>query len=215
MASEKLEVRGRLWLWELAVSQTQQLLFLAKRSKIGAEQQHIRDELNAYTKSLQDFARGRPDYKEGNLKSSVKKEFDAQHPRAFPTLIECMTIHDACIELAIVYFSQILNIGHADTGSAAKSDKIFRDQHLNAIASMVFPDQPDNDRFFDFCKQILTARNKMIGHADGEAFDIQHGTPISKMKSFRQAWEHIDLTYWASFLERLRVGILEYANTET
>jgi hypothetical protein len=80
---------------------------------------------------------------------------------------------------------------------------------------MVFPDQSEIDRFFDFCKQILTARNKMIGHAAGEAFDIQHGTPISKMKSYRQAWEHIDLAYWVSFLERLRISILEYENIET
>lgn len=215
MIREKLEVRGRLWLWESAVLQTQQLLFLAERSRSGAEQQHIHDELDAYNKSLRDFARGKPDHEEGVLKLSVAKEFDSQHPRAFPTWTECMTIHDACIELAIVYFSQILISGYQDTGSAAKSDKPFRDQHLNTIASMVFPDQSDIDRFFDFCEQVLTARNKMIGHADGEAFAIEHGTPVSKMKSYRQAWEHIDLKYWASFLERLRIGILEYANVET
>lgn len=215
MNDEKLEVRGRLWLWDLAVTQTQQLLLLAERSKSGAEQQHIRDELDAYNKSLRDFVRGKPDHEEGLLRLSIVKEFDTQHPRVFPTWAECMLIHDACIELAIIYFSQVLNVGHADIGSAAKSDKPFRDQHLKAIASAVFPERSDFDRFFNLCDQILTARDKMIGHADGKAFGIQHGNTASTMKMYRQAWEHIDLEYWSSFLERLRIGILEYERTVT
>jgi hypothetical protein len=214
MNDEKIELRGRLWLWDLAVTQTQQLLFLAERSKSGAEQQHIRDELDAYNKSLRDFVRGKPDHEEGVLRLSVVKEYDAQNRRAFPTWVECMAIHGACIELALIYFSQVLNVGHADIGSAAKRDKPFRDQHLKAIASTVFSEKSDMDRFFNLFEQILAARDQMIGRADGKAFGIQHGNTVSTMKTYRQAWEHIDLEYWSSFLERLRIGILEYEKTQ-
>ena len=213
--SDNLEIRGRLFLWHNAVVETQKLLILAKRSKAATEQKNILDEGEIYSKSLKDFASKKPGYTEGSINFSTIQEFDKQYKRPFPITTECFAMHQACVELAIVYFAQILNIGYEDTGKVAKNTPEFRNEHLNAIASQIFSNQDEINRFFAFHEEIRSARNQMIGHADGQSFNVKHGFPVSSHKMSREAWKDIDFEYWSSFLEPFRIKILEYANEIT
>lgn len=207
-----LELRGRLWLWHSAVDQTNRLLHLAKRTEIGIQQENIIAELETYCAELQNFNKNQPDYEAGVQKHSHQLLFDQTYHRPYPTWEECSSAKDAFIELAIIYFYQILNPGHEDPGTAAGNTKEFVDTHLKPIISKFFPSENEQEKFFNLCNDIKTARNQMLGHADGKAFEIKHGYPASRIKMYTNAWKDIDIDYWHSFLESFRVSILEYEN---
>jgi hypothetical protein len=60
--TDRLEFKGRMWLWMSAVTQTQQLLALAKRAKSAVQQPNIKDESDSYDNALNNFIKTLPDY---------------------------------------------------------------------------------------------------------------------------------------------------------
>ena len=153
-----------------------------------------------------------PDYKPGTMLISQREKFNEIYPRQFPTWSECIHVNEACIELAIVYFCQIFNEGFGQENSASQNNKSFRNEHLTIVLSKVFIDEESLNKFTKLRDIILTTRDKMIGHADADAYQISHGIPISTMKAPRQIWNEIDIDFWISFLEPLRIATYNYAN---
>lgn len=197
----KNEIVGRLWLWAQAVSMTQILLQQAARAENGKHQTFQINERDQYIKDLNKFAAEQPDYRPGTILSSQQNKFDAIYQRPFPTWMECFTLNEACIELAIVYFCQILNDGYESQGSSASNNKVFRESHLPRILDRVF-EAGDLDKFQTLKKQLTTARDKMIGHADGDSYNIFHGDPISTMKGPSSSWIDIDFIFGDHFWKK-------------
>lgn len=206
-----LELKGRFLLWEAAISQTHHLLCIALRALEATEQENIRDQDRIDTEKFHEFRKTLPDYKEGTIYSSHYIAFDSVYKKKFPALVECFSIHDACVELAIIYFCQILNPGNPDLGNASKNDKNFIDKYLNEIANKALT-VDEAEKFKTLCIDLKTARDKMLAHADAKEFNIQHGVSITSMKMYCQAWKNIDIKFWQSILDRLRISILEYCN---
>ena len=176
---EKMEIRGRLWLWEQAVTQCQIQLGLAERAATGLKDENIKHRELLYCRAQQKYAEEQADYEPGILKQSHLAAFRVMHPQTFPTSVDCHLTISYCVMLSVVLFSQMFNSGYKETGAAAENNKNFR------------------------------------SHADAKAFEIVHGTPISKMNGFEKAIQRIDRTYWFSILDRLRRGIREYSNSIT
>lgn len=211
-AKTKNELIDRLWLWAHSIEKTKELLNLSRRSKIGENQSSQISERDLYIQKLNEFVKKQPDYKPGTMLISQRQKFNEIYPRQFPTWSECVYINEACIELAIVYFCQIFNDGFGQENSASKNNKSFRNEHLTILLSKVFMNEESLNKFTKLKDIILTARDKMIGHADADAYSISHGIPISTMKAPRQIWSEIDFDFWISFLEPLRIATYNYAN---
>lgn len=209
MNQEEFELRGRLFLWEVAIFRTQELLALSRRSWGGKDQDNIKRQDDVYLDKFNEFRKGMLDYREGVIEHNHMIVFDMVYHRPFPTIGECFSLHGACIELAIIYFCQILNSGNSDPGVAAKNNKDFINKHFNAIVNSVLTLE-EIDKFNHLCDELRTARDKMLGHADARSFDIQHGEPISSMKLHSESWKHIDIEFWSYSLERFKVGMSSY-----
>ncbi len=153
-------------------------------------------------------------------KQSLEIAFRVEHTQnslediestTFPTYYECINIYRIAVEYAIVSFSTIYNTGFGDDGKAAKSDSNFREEHLDIIINNVIQEQSDLTKFNSLKTLILKSRNEMIGHSDGQAFEVDHGEKLTRMNMTNKSWKEIDLNYWLSKLEPLRIGILEYS----
>src|SRR6185436_7989328 len=106
-AKKKNEIVGRLWLWEESLNKTKHLLEMAFRTNEGKHDKLRLHEQENYRSNLDEFCKGQSGYRPGLISPSYKKKFDEAYPRSFPTWLECCAIHDAFVELAIVYFCQL------------------------------------------------------------------------------------------------------------
>lgn len=208
---DKLEIKGRLWLWSSAISECQTLLELADRANIAMKDERLEARLLKYTEGLNEFARIQPDHEEGIQKHSHSIAYRATHSEEFPTFQDCLHTKNYSMMLAIVFFCQLFNQGFAQTGIAAANNKQFIDAHLGKILDKVFVTSTERMTFDQFCDQLKNARNTMIGHADANAFEIVHGDQLSTMKHYTKAIKGLDIEYWRSFLESLRLEIMRYS----
>ncbi len=208
----KNEIIGRLWLWSESVSKTKHLLEMAFRANIGKQEEFRLKEHETYNIELTEFASKQPDYKEGIVFPSQRKKFDKLYHRTFPTWLECCAIHDAFVELAIVYFCQILNSGRNSDGQTAQNDDNFRKEHLTNILNKVFPTSAEMDKFDLLKAALVRLRDKVIGHSDGVAYKITHSNPVSILQGPNIGWREIDLEFWHSFLNKMIDVIHNYIN---
>jgi hypothetical protein len=208
---EILEIKGRLYLWHNAISECITILSLAKKSKDALSQKNIINDDKQYMKEYHDFLKTQDDYDQGSQKLSHWLKFQEKHKINFPSIVDCITIETNNIMLAIVFFSQIFNIGYGDEDKAKKNSKEFMNQHLDAILKIKFNEE-EIINFHKLKDTILKIRNSMIGHADAKEFNIEHGNPITRMKIFSSKIKDIDLEFWLHCLEPLRLSILEYSN---
>ena len=208
---EILEIKGRLYLWHNAISECKSILNLAKKSKDAISQKNIIDDDKQYMKKYHDFLKTQDDYKQGSQKLSHWLKFQKKHKANFPSIVDCITLETNNIMLAIVFFSQIFNIGYGDDEKAKKNSKEFQNQHLDDILKIKFSEE-EIINFHKLKDTILKIRNSMIGHADAKEFNIEHGNPITRMKMFSSKIKDIDLEFWLYCLEPLRLSILEYSN---
>ena len=91
MSSSKAnEILGRLLLWSSALEDTRQQLELVRRATVGAEQYHVKAELERFHEAVREN-------KESISKELSSREardmdviFTKQYPRPFPTWEECL-----------------------------------------------------------------------------------------------------------------------------
>lgn len=210
----QLENHGRFLLWHSALNECEHLLKLTKRAEIEMHSQDAIDKEDRYEIALNHYASKQSDYTPGTMKSSHAVAFSKIQQKEFLAYTDCYCIKDALLMLAVVFFCQLFNIGYKSEGKAATNNKKFRDQHFTNILMIAFPRTDERNSFERFAEQLISARNGMIGHADGNAFNISHGTPITTMKGYTAAIEDIDVVYWASILGPLRIAVLQYAKQE-
>jgi hypothetical protein len=191
----KNELIGRLWLWANSVTKTEQLLELAFRAKIGSNQETQITEMENHLKITKDFCK--------------KEEYDSLH-RIYPTQVECLATYDVCVELAIVYFSQIFNWGEKREGEIAANIKSMK-EHFSLIIPKIFKTPEELRKFEELKTQIVKVRNEMIGHSDGNGFSVTHGKFVSVLSSTNN-WRHIDINFWYSFLDKMHSEMHNYSN---
>lgn len=208
----KNELVGRLWLWSQSFSNTRHLLEMVFRANIGIQDELRLKEQDTYISKLNEFAKHQSGYKEGQTLQSHQRKFDELYPRTFPTWLECWAIHDAFVELAIVYFCQVFNSGSCREGQSAKSDKSFRNEHLTKILATVFPTNEEMVKFEFLKNSVVTARDKVIGHSDGEAYNITHSSPVSTYRGPNISWRDIDFEFWYASLEKFITATRNYSN---
>ncbi|MGR6862762.1 hypothetical protein ACU5EH_22460 [Aliivibrio salmonicida] len=206
------EAKGRFFLWHAAICETQRLISLAIKCENASKSPQLRDVLAQRMERYHAFRKQQPDYQEGIQFHSHLVEFGRLNPEPFPSITDCFQLKDSNTMLAVVMYCQIYMSGYLDEGTAASNNKPFREEHLEPILVEVFPSTEDREIYEAFVEKIVSARNKMLGHADAEAFEVKHGTPVSSHKLHVTAIKDIDLHYWQSFLEPLRVALLKYSN---
>jgi len=207
----KEEFTGRLMLWDMAVGEAQQLLKTAKRALAGLKQKVQKDEQGEYELRLSKFIQDRDDYKEDHITTTQCSEFSKVYNRPFPYLAECILIHHACLNLAIIHFCQIFTTGHGNSG-ATSNKKEFQDAHLKPILQKVFITDEQMEKFNELREKIKQVRDGMIGHADAELLNIQHKEVVTTIGGSQIITQELDLDFWLSFMEPLHRAILEYMN---
>lgn len=211
MTEDKLEIKGRLLLWHTALLECEQLFKMIKRAELEINTKEALEKEHRHTIALQNFASTQPDYRPGTMKNEHAVAFSKIQPKEFGAYTDCYYIKESLLMLAVVFFCQIFNSGYKSKGKAAANNKEFVSKHINHILIDIFPLPEELDRFELLKKQLVTARDRMIGHADGDAFNIVHGTPITSMKSYSAGLKEIDVEYWISVVEPLRLAVLKYA----
>lgn len=214
-SKEKLEIRGRLWLWSAALDECSAILKISQRneSELASERPSLKEEV--FSDAFKQWRESRPGYTPGPLKLSEHVEFSNLQPKEYPAFTDCIQIRNYTHMLAVVLFCQMLNPGRYHEGSVAGNTKHFIQTHLEEILNAVFPAACERERFEKFKEACLVARDKMIGHADGPAFDLQHGTPVSKMKMIVTAVDGINFEYMAEILEPLSIAVMQHASRVT
>jgi hypothetical protein len=207
---EKLEIRGRLWLWSSALDECANMLKTAQRAEIEMSSQDAIAKEERYVIALNEFSRDQPDYESGVSKLAHLSEFQKIQSKEFPSFTDCSCIKDYCRMLAIVFFCQIFKQGKPVSGVVANNNGPFREIHLKKLRDDLFQTEHNKKVFDEFCDQCESARDKMIGHADGYAFDIKHGTSISTMNNFRVAIKEINFMYMTDIVSLLSKAILAY-----
>lgn len=213
--TEKLELKGRLYLWHMALCETNDLLNQAFQLEELISKPETDEEYQVWIKPFQKFRESQEDYKVGSILASHYVKFCKLNPKPFPVITDYSKMKESNIMLAVVIFCQIFNIGHGEDSIASKNTKEFINVHMESILKKVFPNDDKLNEFNSLKKQLLTARDKMIGHADAKAFQISHGIPASSLKMYSFALENIDIKKWRELIEPLIPALLEYMNENT
>lgn len=208
--NQRREVRGRLLLWESAIHECRTRLRLVARARCGAQSPDRVAQEIAYLKAFRDYERQQPDYRPGTQLLSHLEEFRASHPEAFPSIPECFLISDYCALFAVVLFCQLFVSGNRHTGRAAKNRDRLMDDLRDQVLRRVFREEVERARFEALKDRLVKVRDKMLGHADAQAFDVRHGDGVIAMNMHARALEGLDLEYWTAILEPLSIAVREY-----
>ncbi|MGC9491475.1 hypothetical protein [Vibrio genomosp. F10] len=125
---------------------------------------------------------------------------------------EIKLVRDSSIELAIIYFCQIVNNGNSDSECVASNSREFRQQYWRPWVNFAIDDS-EVSYFDETVELIKRARDQMLGHADGRAFEVEHVGPMTVAKQYRQSWKDIDIEFWTNATKSLRSSFGDYVRT--
>ncbi|BCI77695.1 hypothetical protein [Vibrio cholerae] len=125
---------------------------------------------------------------------------------------EIKLVRDSSVEMAIIYFCQIVNNGNSDFERVAINNREFRQRYWRPWVNFAI-DNSDAIHFDETVKLIKRARDQMLGHADGRAFEVEHVGPITVAKQYRQSWKDIDIEFWKNSMKNLRSSFGDYVRT--
>jgi hypothetical protein len=192
------EILGRLSLWKFAFDESYVLILTAFRADGGTRQELQKQGAQQFVEKYEEFIKKEP---MENLRS-----FEKQYSRQFPTIEECYIINNVCIELAIIYFCQILSGGNQSSGNVSKNDRSFISSHLPKIKEIAFKTLGEQLLFDELCEKLKTVRDKMIGHADGDEYPIIYSDKYTRIVGPRKLWGQIPLEQFCIMLDKLRIA---------
>jgi hypothetical protein len=208
-------MKGRLLLWQHALGKCQSILNLMERNKVELESDRLVKREEEHDQALREFAASHPDYIPGKRNAAHTQTLSEFERQIYPSLSDCIRIDSVCRMLVIVLFCQIFRGGNAERGKVADNKKA-RESHLEPILLQIFNEPSERKRFDELLKICLTARDKMIGHADGKKFNIEHqnigSVQISSLATFDSMTDKIDYSFMRSFLAPLRMAVSNYAD---
>jgi hypothetical protein len=208
---EKLATRGRLRLWSQALDECQRIMKIIRRNRIEIQSERPVQRKATWVQDFQEYLNSLPDHTPGVATDEQHQFFSELHPPEYPDFGDCHHIEEYCRMLAVVLFCQILNNGNGAEGRVAGNTPSFRATHLEQILSSVFTTDDERNKFNALCEACLDARNRMIGHADGEAFNLTHGDPVSTMLGISSSVRSIDFGFMEQILQPLNYAVLDHA----
>lgn len=211
--NQQLAVKGRLMLWDNALLQCSMFLSVFHRSQQEIDSGGPKSRHSNWLEGLKEFSKQQPDYVPNDIQSKHHREYSLKFPEAFPSFFDCYQIKNACGISAVVLFCQIFNSGYGVSEEVARNSKAFRADHLDKILLLIFSDETELEVFEGFRDSCIAARDNMIAHADGEAFDLEHGSPISKVKLVVSSIQDIDFHYMREITPKLRHAVEKYSET--
>lgn len=186
---EKREILGRLYLWHECVGEVIRKLKLADRAWVATTQSNIAAEESGYLSAFQ--LNVQPSC--GSIKSSDITRFNAQYPiRPFPITTECTEIARSCRMLAVVIFGQTIKPGRRMLGSVANSDGTLMEPYRAIVGHDLLTQGIDEASYRALINAVEWYRDKMLAHADGQAFEIIHSHPASSHKMIESGLDKID-----------------------
>lgn len=122
---------------------------------------------------------------------------------------EIKLIRNSSVEMAIIYFCQVVNNGNGHSKLVANNNRAFRQEHWQAWVNFSIVDA-DKRYFEETVGLIKHARDQMLGHADGRAFDVSHTGPLTMFKQYSQSWKDIDIEFWKASMKNLKSSFGDY-----
>ncbi len=139
----------------------------------------------------------------------------SKEPTVAPSLYsteEIKLVRDSAIEMAIIYFCQIVNNGNSDSERVAINNREFRQRYWRPWVNFAIGNS-DTSYFDETVELIKRARDQMLGHADGRAFEVEHVGPITMAKQHRQSWKDIDVEFWKNSMKKISASFGDYVRT--
>ncbi|WP_281649102.1 hypothetical protein [Parendozoicomonas sp. Alg238-R29] len=203
MKINKSEIKGRLQLWEQALTECCFLLSQSIRAFSAFTSSEISEKENNHIKKVIEFSKTKDDYREGTLVLTHLQEYESIFPRPFPTAIDCLKVSENNIMLASALLSQIFNPGNAEKNYGSKNSLTFNEKHFPVILKRSFSEKKDIDRFNFYTHKMISARDSMIGHADAGAFYIHYEEPFTASNMHSKSIEDIDAKEFLPLLEKV------------
>lgn len=165
------ELIGRAQLWSNALAECQQSLELAQRltnaasaAPVVAEQENFEQFYSATTGRSYD----------PRVAYACDREVFVNFQPILPMPSECHLAAYHLRRIAVIYLAQIYSSGNPAVGIVAKNKGDAGNELRSRLELLAFPDATARAAFGDTIKSVLRLRDKQIGHADGECFDVRH-----------------------------------------
>ena len=198
MDTEKPSVRNRISLWAFALSWTERNLVLVQRASSWSSSESVAKDLKQHGGTFQTYPSEDPHH-------------GVRH-RVFPIFSECDDIIAASMTSAIIYYSQLLTTGNADGDRIHSNSKSLCGEMWAYSLDLLENNGIKQQSVETLNKEVISARNGMIAHADGREFHAttnESGYMVS-CRSYEQSWQTIDINLWfkVTCLLRTKFGLL-------
>lgn len=162
------ETLGRLYLWQIALNRTIDLLALRQRVD-----RFCNTGRPLHITKLYDNERRR--LKTGlRLDGEALNSFEEEHGSLFPDIHDIQLISELITEEIIIKFCTIFNGGYGKAGVIAPNKKAFWEPILDEIISEAFSGDI-KFKFNEFIEAAKAYRDKHGAHFDQESFMMTHG----------------------------------------
>ena len=159
---------------------------------------------------MQEAIRSRPDYDPGIQKHSHFRDFELSNLRPLADTLDFLGFHDACRMLAVIFACQLFKSGHEDKDVVAGNSPNFVDRQIDKLQTLADFTAADRHAFSDLRTRLTTARDKMLAHADGNAFDFKEIPAGLRFKLPITSIQELDFDLMLAFLSRLEEAIRLY-----
>jgi hypothetical protein len=185
------ELQGRCILWLTALHQCEEVLRMAIRSLAWAIDEGAKPYVD--DDGYAAWRRQQPDFHESEVfESGAHRAYRLRHADDFPDVTEGFSLANYLPILACVMFVTVFNKGHADPGSVAKNVAPLTIALRNSIVQHAFPDAKKRTEFEELLDRITLARNSLITHVDGIAYNVERDPAMIKTKTFLSAFQRDD-----------------------
>lgn len=201
---------ARLYLWESALREAGLLLALASRAWAAKDMPEVKDRDAEYLQAMHAHIRARPDYEPGTQKLSHIRDYQQANPRPLGDALDYFGYYNACRMLAVVFFCQLFKSGFEEETSVARNSPSFVTRHMNELLSQADFSAEESREFDELRDRLETARDKMLAHADGGAFEFRDNPAGFQYKLHIAALDGIDFGLLATTVKRLQDALQIY-----
>jgi hypothetical protein len=201
---------ARIYLWETAICEARLLLDLASRAWAAKDMPEVQARDAEYMQRMHEAIQSRPDYEPGVQKLSHFREFELANPRPPGDAIDFHGFYDACRMLAVIFACQIFKSGYEERDVIAGNSRHFIEKHLGRLQDEAGFTEVDRIMFGDLRKRLETARDAMLAHADGQAFEFREIPAGFHFKHPVSCLDGIDFDLLRDFMRRLEDAIGHY-----
>lgn len=201
-------------LWAEALREASSLLDISHRAHAARDAPETRAKDGRAHAAFGDYLARQPDGARG-FSFEHMLEFDATYEKEFGGLKDLAKITHSCRMLAVVLFCQILKPGNDDPGVVDSNSRSFINLHLGELLNIACMGEDERGRFQVLREQIERARDKMLGHADAKAFNVEQDLGVVKILMFHRALDGIDFEDFASLVRKLLDALSEYTAVDS